>query len=100
MPIHRPCLNCGQLTNTTRCPTCQHTHTQTTRAHYRGNYKRRSKHVRDNATTCHLCGQGWRPDDPWTADHLNPGDTSPDAILLPAHRSCNSSRQAKPCGKP
>jgi hypothetical protein len=97
MPIQRPCLTCNQLTtNGTRCNTCHHHHTQTTRKHYRGNYAARAKHVRQTATTCHLCGQGWRPNDPWTADHLNPGDTNPTTPLLPAHRSCNSSRGDKP----
>lgn len=97
MPIQRPCLTCNKLTtNPRRCPTCHHHHTTTSRLHYRGNYKRRAKQITDNATTCHLCGQGPRPNDPWTADHVTPGDTSPTAPLLPAHRSCNSSRQAKP----
>jgi hypothetical protein len=48
--------------------------------------------VRAEAVACWLCGDGPRPDDPWTADHVTPGD--PDSILLAAHRSCNSRRGA------
>lgn len=97
MNVHRPCLDCGQLTtNGTRCPTCA-TRTATQRAarrpprtHYTGDYRRRAKQVRDNATHCWICGNPARPGDPWQADHLHPGD--PDSPLLPAHRSCNAAR--------
>ena len=97
MPIQRPCLNCNQLTtHGTRCPTCT-THTSTQRAarrpprpHYTGDYRRRAKQTRDNATHCWICGQGPRPGDPWQADHLYPAD--PNSPLLPAHRSCNAAR--------
>ena len=95
--IRRPCLNCRTLTtNPTRCNTCTTKHNQQTprppRPHYSGNYKRRAKEIRDNATYCWICNEGPRDNDPFTADHLYPGDTSQDAQLLPAHRSCNSSR--------
>jgi hypothetical protein len=94
----RPCLNCGTLTtNGTRCPICttQHNrlHPKPERPHYRGDYKRRARKVRAEAVACWLCGQGARADDPWTADHVTPGD--PDSILLAAHRSCNSRRGAR-----
>jgi hypothetical protein len=101
----RRCLDCGNVTtNGTRCETC---HTELRRArergrhrpprirpHYAGDYQRRARFVRQNATVCWICLQGPRPNDPWTADHLTPGD--PKSVLLPAHRSCNSRRQDKP----
>ena len=95
MSISRPCLNCGKLTtNPRRCPDCQTTynrlHPKPARPHYRGDYQARAKAVRDSAQYCWICLEGARPDDPWTADHIIPGD--PDSPLLPAHRSCNSSR--------
>lgn len=44
----------------------------------------------DPSCVCWLCGEPARVGDPWTADHVEPGN--PDSILLPAHRSCNSRR--------
>lgn len=61
---------------------------------YNSEYQRLSKLVRENAVQCHLCGEGYRPLDPWTADHLIPSD--PTSPLAPAHRSCNSRRGNKP----
>jgi hypothetical protein len=40
-----------------------------------------------------LCGGGARPNDPWQADHVIPGDA--DSPLAPAHRSCNAARGNK-----
>lgn len=80
----RPCLTCGKLTTNSRCEPCD----KQAHAHYRGDYARRAKHIRETAIRCHLCGQGYKQDDPWTADHLIPGSTK--SPLLPAHRSCNS----------
>ena len=95
MTISRPCLTCGNLTiNPRRCPDCQTTynrlHPKPKRPHYAGNYQARAKAVRDSAQYCWICLEGARPNDPWTADHIIPGD--PDSPLLPAHRSCNSRR--------
>ena len=56
-------------------------------------YRRRSQLVRQTAITCSLCGGGARVGDPWTADHVVPGD--PRSPLLPAHRSCNSKKGNK-----
>jgi rubredoxin len=97
--IQRPCINCRQLTtNTTRCNVCQtiynKKHPKPKREHYAGNYKKRAKQVRDNATHCWLCGDTARTNDPWTADHVIAGDKH--SPLLPAHRSCNSRRGNKP----
>jgi hypothetical protein len=60
------------------------------RAHYSGDYKRRSKQVRATATVCWICKQGPIPNDPFQADHVIDGN--PSSPLLPAHRSCNIKR--------
>ena len=54
-----------------------------------------ARQVRNNATTCALCGQGPRENDPWVADHIIPrANGGADTIdnLQPAHRSCNGRR--------
>ena len=61
---------------------------------YNSTYKRISKGVRGGATTCHLCGGGYKADDPWQADHVIAGD--PTSPLAPAHRSCNAARGNRP----
>jgi hypothetical protein len=97
----RTCLECGTITTDgTRCQDCRRQlNRQRERArhrpprirpHYAGNYQARAKAVRDNASVCWICLEGPRPNDPWTADHLTPGD--PNSALAPAHRSCNSRR--------
>ena len=60
---------------------------------YAGDYRKRAKAVRDSANVCWLCGGGVRPNDPWQADHVIPGDA--DSPLAPAHRSCNAARGNK-----
>ena len=99
MAISRPCLNCRNLTtNATRCTRCQtiwyQQHPKPDRPHYKGDYRKRAKQIRDNAIACWICGEGKRPNDPFTADHLIPAD--PNSPLAAAHRSCNSRRQNKP----
>jgi 5-methylcytosine-specific restriction protein A len=102
MGFKRPCLECGQLTtNKNRCDLhkAQHEANQTqrreaNRKHYDNDYKKQAKIVRQTATVCWLCKKGYKPNDPWTADHYYPGQKN--SPLLPAHRSCNSSRQNKP----
>jgi len=94
--ILRACIECGQLSAHTRCRRCASSREQRryrNRPHYHGDYKRRAAEVRANAQVCWLCKQGPNPDDPWTADHLIPGD--PDSPLMAAHRSCNSRRGAQ-----
>lgn len=89
----RPCLNCGRPTPQTRCSECEarkQTLRNARRTHYHGDYRRRARQVRTEAERCWLCGDGPRPDDPWQADHVTPGD--PNSLLLPAHRSCNARR--------
>lgn len=97
MSIKRPCIVCGTLTDQqTRCEQHrlaadnQRYRRRGPRAHYAGDYRARAARVRANATECWICGQGPRPGDPWTADHVLPGD--PESPLAPAHRSCNSRR--------
>jgi len=92
MPM-RPCIECGQLSNTTRCKTCQQQldrERNATRAHYKGDYRKRAAQIRANASTCWICGGGPSPTDPWQADHVNQGD--PYSPLRAAHRSCNAAR--------
>ena len=97
----RPCLDCGVLTDTgNRCPTHQSAYQARLdarkvgkREHYKGDYKKRAKIVRDTADQCWLCGEGARVDDPFTADHYFPGN--PNSPLLPAHRACKSRRGNK-----
>jgi hypothetical protein len=108
--FNKPCLDCGQLSKKSRCPSCSTRHTQKKmegvggavyrgrKAHlYGGDYKQRAKHVRDTAIVCHICGEGARGGKAWAweADHLYPelGNNSP---LAPAHRVCNQKRGRKP----
>lgn len=87
--MQRPCLGCGTLTRHPkgRCPPCL---TQA-RAHYDNpTYRADAAQVRATATRCWICGQGPRPNDPWHADHLEPGQRTSE--LLPAHASCNVRR--------
>jgi hypothetical protein len=99
MPVQQVCLGCYRLTgNGSRCQSCKtkrESMRNTRRDHYQGDYQRRSAAVRkaanaDPSTLCWLCHTPARLDDPWTADHVLPGD--PHSPLMPAHRSCNSRR--------
>ena len=106
MKFPKPCLECGKLTTGgSRCEQHErekweiHNATRNQRNRftpkkfrpgYTGDYAKRAAEVRKNAVYCHLCGDTYRNSDPWTADHLIPGD--PNSPLLPAHRSCNSRR--------
>lgn len=98
-----PCIVCGALTRgANRCeqhklPPRDRTAREIKKkltGQYSGDYRKRAKLVRDNAVICHICKEGYKPLDPWQADHLIPGD--PLSPLLPAHRSCNASRGNKP----
>jgi len=96
--FNRPCLDCGVLTNkSNRCELHQAQYQARLdakkigkREHYKGDYAKRAKIVRDSAVQCWICKEGYRGNDPWTADHYTAGD--PSSVLLPAHRSCNSRR--------
>ena len=105
----KPCLSCGQITSGANyCAFHQAAREsfeqerqrarKAGRTLYRSaDYQRRSKAIRESATVCHLCGEGARLNDPWTADHLIAGDVA--SPLAPAHRSCNSARGNKPLDK-
>ena len=110
MKFPKPCLECGVITtgesrcekheqerweiiNATRNQRNRFT-PKRARPHYSGDYAKRAELVRRTAVTCHLCGDTYRANDPWTADHLIAGD--PNSPLAPAHRSCNSRRGNKP----
>jgi hypothetical protein len=98
--VKRACLKCGVLTlHGSWCAECLakaeriRSRKRGTR-HYTGDYRKRAAAVRANAVECWICHEGARPGDPWTADHLFPGD--PASALLAAHRSCNSARGDRP----
>jgi len=105
MRFNKPCLGCGSLSLNNYCDVCAKaierkrdsdpTRVARKRALYGPNYRRLAPTVKANATQCHICKEGYRPDDPWEADHLYPhlGDASP---LASAHRSCNQRRGNKP----
>ena len=106
MRFNKPCLGCGDLTtDRSYCPTCKKAKEKQKeldpirlahkRALYGPRYRRLAPIVKANATQCHICKQGYKDDDPWEADHLDPalGDASP---LAAAHRSCNQARGNKP----
>lgn len=89
----QPCPGCGTLTTTRRCPACQARHPDPRpNAHRRGytrQWRRKARRLYDQP--CHWCGA---PAD--TADHLTPkakGGTDHPDNLVPACRSCNSSRR-------
>jgi len=86
MKFPKPCIVCGQLSMGSRCQT----HTINKATLYNKTYKKHAAFIRATATTCHLCGDGARQDDPWTADHIDA--TNPNSPLAAAHRSCNSRR--------
>lgn len=94
MTINFVCADCARITpDHPRCRECQAKrdhHRYLSRPHLKGSYKTQAKRVRESAETCWICGEGHRDDDPFTADHLIPGETT--SPLLPAHRSCNSRR--------
>jgi site-specific DNA-cytosine methylase len=91
--------NCRTLTsNATRCTNLPNTMEQTTpktrQTPLQRRLQKKARQIRDTAVACWICGQGKRPNDPFTADHLIPAD--PNSPLAAAHRSCNSRRQNKP----
>jgi hypothetical protein len=93
-----PCLDCKTLTKySNRCESCSKIKEQkrnAERLHYKGQYAKLAKQVRENAIECWICHKGYDPEDPWQADHYLPGN--PNSILLPAHRSCNIKRNTSP----
>lgn len=104
MAVKQPCLQCGVPCEGARCAkhrgmyeVARQRRQQAVRSSgggaarpYRGDYARRAAEVRASTVLCWLCGEGWRADDPWQADHVTPGD--PLSELRGAHRSCNVGR--------
>lgn len=83
--VRRPCVVCGTLVDTgSRCQ--QHAIPDL----YRGDWARRSRAVRQSATTCYWCRESFTAANPVQADHLIPGD--PHSPLVPACRRCNAGR--------
>jgi hypothetical protein len=66
---------------------------------YGGDYARKAQTIRQNATTCFMCGGVFTPDNPPQADHLYPelGHKSP---LAPTHGTCNRSKGNDPYTPP
>jgi 5-methylcytosine-specific restriction endonuclease McrA len=123
--MKRPCLDCGTPTDGTRCPNCGGAFSKARdqaqsarrkskggRPGYNAAFKKMGGEVRATAQTCWVCGLGYRPNDPWQADHIIPlaqgggaasqllvgGEGAP---LAAAHRSCNIARSNKlRAGKP
>lgn len=102
MKFQKPCLDCGKLSYESRCEVHRQRVQQLRdvkraehkKLYYNTDYRKRAKIVRDTAIVCHICGDGARADDPWQADHLEPGN--PQSALAAAHRSCNASRGDRP----
>ena len=95
-----PCLDCGQLTRGRN--RCDHHYrlylvkyeATRNRQHYKGDYQRRAKQVRDYASVCWLCLQPFTDRSQIEADHYYPSD--PQSPLLPAHKTCNNKRGNTP----
>jgi 5-methylcytosine-specific restriction endonuclease McrA len=104
MSFPRPCIKCGALTSgASYCdahkPKRRRRDTpqlaEKKRFLYGGNYKAKAKALKAAGGTCHLCGGGGDPGDPWEADHINP-ELGHRSQLRLAHRSCNQRRGNKP----
>lgn len=101
----KQCIDCGQLSPKTRCPTCRSAKEQQ-RAATRGNttqrglgweYQQARKTLLADHPACVYCGE---PAD--TADHDTPrseGGTNHPENLLPACAHCNYSRGGKTAGQ-
>lgn len=88
-----PCLDCGTPSTSTRCTRCtrqrERRRGSSTARGYTSQWQRTAR--QHYGQPCHWCG---RPAD--TADHLVPkakGGTDDEANIVPACRSCNSSRR-------
>lgn len=85
----RPCLTCGQLTTTTRCPTCTAGYDRQRRARrgnrYGGDHQQLRRQwapiVAAGGVPCARCGQPIAG--AYDLDHL------PDGTSRPSHPSCN-----------
>ena len=103
----KPCLDCGVLVRgANRCGYHQglvnvlhdmkRAAVKKDSGQYSGQYRSKAKQVRESALVCWICGETARFNDPWQADHVNPGEHGDVAELRAAHASCNQSRGNKP----
>ena len=100
----KPCRVCGQLSLGNLCQAHQaiedklhnlkRDQIKKQTGQYSGDYRKRAAQVRATATVCHICGDGPRFNDPFEADHIEPGVQASE--LKAAHRSCNGQRGNKP----
>jgi hypothetical protein len=105
--FRKPCIDCGELSRSTRCDTCAGVRNQAIQAKrdadpnykakkarlYNSQYRRQAQAVKAGATHCALCHQPFQLGDRIEADHINPGD--PTSPLQPAHRLCNQRKGGK-----
>lgn len=76
--VNRPCLDCGALSEGTRCEPCRIAKDNTryarrgstTNRGYGSAYQQRRPQVLKGATHCRTCGEGFTPDNPATAGHI------------------------------
>jgi len=106
MRFPKPCLDCNKITaGGTRCIDCQkkiddlaavrRNQIKRSTNQYGGSYKRRAALIRQTAIICWICGEGPRANDPWQADHVNPGENGDFAELRAAHGTCNRAKSNK-----
>jgi 5-methylcytosine-specific restriction endonuclease McrA len=105
MAMTMPCLDCGALTQGSRCSQCKARHDAgrgtTTQRGYGADHQRRAKAVIAAQPWCSLCGHAGSQDNPLTADHVVPvshgGIRGP---LRVACLRCNSRRgnRVRPVG--
>lgn len=90
------CLDCGAITNGSRCPECasrKDRKRQAARGDRYGQDHRALRrewlpHVRAGIVACTRCGELIRPDDPFDLDHRPHGS-------FPAHQACNRAAGAR-----
>lgn len=101
----RRCLDCRALTTGTRCPNCyrrQQRDRNADRPHYGPGYWAAARACvaaanADPAKLCARCGQPARPNDQWTAGHVNDGEVLGD--LRAEHASCNYATGGRRAGQ-
>lgn len=91
MPLAVACIDCGQPTLRSPCPTCTSSRNRAS-PYQRPEWRRLARNA-TRGRTCDVCGSGDRV----TAHHMNPRtDGGPDALenLLPLCGSCHSQYEA------
>lgn len=92
----RPCLDCGTLATSARCPPCTRSKDRARGTRQQrglnAEYDRNRAIILAAATTCAVCGQPGTADDPLTAGHIDAridGGGNALANLRPEHASYN-----------